>query len=294
MIVVSDNDIELFHHGTKGMHWGIRRYQNPDGSLTPEGRKRYMNNPRWRAKYLKIKKKQQDEAARIHESKESRRKRLLESSDANEIYKHRNDLTTAELKERIDRIKTEQDLARYMTHEPTKMEKAKAVADKLVSAGNEVYKFSQTPAGKAVVKSIKRNLGVGDTNTAVDYKRELKRMNFLSNDEVQALATRLNNERRARQTAQEIESMLDRRQNRNNNQQNQNQNNNNNQNQQNQNQNQNNNNNNQNQQNQNNNNNNHNPAIPQRTYDNVPTTDILSELSPSQLERLKRLVEDAM
>lgn len=32
---------ELYHHGIKGMHWGIRRYQNPDGSLTPEGKRRY-------------------------------------------------------------------------------------------------------------------------------------------------------------------------------------------------------------------------------------------------------------
>ena len=28
------------HHGILGMKWGIRRYQNPDGSLTDEGRKR--------------------------------------------------------------------------------------------------------------------------------------------------------------------------------------------------------------------------------------------------------------
>lgn len=31
----------LYHHGTKGMRWGIRRYQNKDGSLTPAGQKRY-------------------------------------------------------------------------------------------------------------------------------------------------------------------------------------------------------------------------------------------------------------
>jgi len=29
---------ELSHHGIKGMHWGVRRYQNADGSLTSAGK----------------------------------------------------------------------------------------------------------------------------------------------------------------------------------------------------------------------------------------------------------------
>ena len=33
----------LAHHGVKGMKWGVRRYQNNDGSLTPAGKKRYSN-----------------------------------------------------------------------------------------------------------------------------------------------------------------------------------------------------------------------------------------------------------
>ena len=32
---------ELYHHGIKGQKWGIRRYQNEDGTLTDAGRKRY-------------------------------------------------------------------------------------------------------------------------------------------------------------------------------------------------------------------------------------------------------------
>lgn len=34
-------DYVLVHHGIKGQKWGIRRYQNEDGSLTPEGKERY-------------------------------------------------------------------------------------------------------------------------------------------------------------------------------------------------------------------------------------------------------------
>lgn len=32
---------ELYHHGIKGQKWGIRRFQNPDGTYTEAGLKRY-------------------------------------------------------------------------------------------------------------------------------------------------------------------------------------------------------------------------------------------------------------
>lgn len=36
---------ELYHYGIKGQRWGVRRYQNEDGSYTSEGlRKRKINN----------------------------------------------------------------------------------------------------------------------------------------------------------------------------------------------------------------------------------------------------------
>lgn len=36
-------DNEFNHHGIKGMRWGVRRYQNEDGSLTSAGKKRYKS-----------------------------------------------------------------------------------------------------------------------------------------------------------------------------------------------------------------------------------------------------------
>lgn len=33
-------EYRLYHHGIKGQKWGVRRFRNPDGTLTPAGKKR--------------------------------------------------------------------------------------------------------------------------------------------------------------------------------------------------------------------------------------------------------------
>lgn len=35
---------ELYHHGILGQKWGVRRFQNEDGTLTAAGKRRYADN----------------------------------------------------------------------------------------------------------------------------------------------------------------------------------------------------------------------------------------------------------
>lgn len=48
-VIIRDSDY-LEHYGTKGQKWGIRKYQNEDGTLTPEGREHYGYNQGWEAR----------------------------------------------------------------------------------------------------------------------------------------------------------------------------------------------------------------------------------------------------
>lgn len=72
----------LQHYGILGMHWGVRRYQNKDGSLTPAGRKKQKRQMSSDAKEVsEIKKK------KISEMSNAELKKLNERQNLERNYK---------------------------------------------------------------------------------------------------------------------------------------------------------------------------------------------------------------
>ena len=64
----------LEHHGIKGQHWGERRWQNEDGSLTPAGRAHYGYGTRLQKKIDKDYVKRKDDASYEESAKETIKK----------------------------------------------------------------------------------------------------------------------------------------------------------------------------------------------------------------------------
>lgn len=110
---MSEND--MTHSGILGQKWGIRRYQNEDGSLTPEGRLHYgVGEERRKSKFQMARDKENYKVMknrmRLESKLEKHRSKLEEKSKETKTkgsVRNLSNLSDDELRKRVDRLRLE-------------------------------------------------------------------------------------------------------------------------------------------------------------------------------------------
>lgn len=150
------NSNELMHHGIHGMRWGVRRYQNKDGSLTAAGRKRInrLDSEYQRLTGMKLNKKTSSADVKKTESKPKSKSKSKSISE----------MTNEEIQEKINRITLEQNL--------------KSLTPKKISAGKRftetVMNDVITPAATDVGKQLARSMFADGVNKVFNLEGDNK------------------------------------------------------------------------------------------------------------------------
>jgi hypothetical protein len=192
---------ELAHWGVRGMKWGVRRYQNKDGSLTPRGKKRYEAELKKVREQEKVLKNRQATRAKI-ESLEARKKAAADTEAALDAAEGKNskrkpfgrkqspteipkksvkDMSDIELYEAINRARMEDT---YRQLRPDKVEKPK-VFGQLV---NDLVKPAAVNAGKQFLENALKQAGANILKkNEPSLSDTVKELNKMSSDDYDAL-----------------------------------------------------------------------------------------------------------
>lgn len=156
----------LMHYGTKGMKWGIRRYQNKDGSLTPAGRKRYAKLE------AEMKKLSGDKTAEQNKPKRAK------------------DMTDEELRNAVSRMRLEDEYNQmYGKLNPAKVKNGKKYVDSLVSSAvNGVAEGGKQLIRDALIKKGKEALGLNDSGVDKSMEKLKKQAEMMGYKQKIAIA----------------------------------------------------------------------------------------------------------
>ena len=154
------SNTELYHHGVKGQRWGIRRYQNKDGSLTSYGKRRYAKELAKLEAEKKRVRQQEQTAKKMKKLDDMRkdideRKKALNPDDTPESAKQQkapsvpkkrklSELSNEEIQAKIDRMNLEN---KYKELAQAQID---AVSKKEVSKGRKFTEEVLEKAGKNI------------------------------------------------------------------------------------------------------------------------------------------------
>lgn len=185
--IVDVDKTTLEHWGIKGMKWGIRRFQNPDGSLTAAGRKRYSDSAEG-GKSTSASNKSKSSGKTSSSSKSS------SSSEEKEdpvIRKKPSEMTDAELNAAINRLNLEKKYIDLLPKPPAPTPKQKSLVRRAFEkTRDDVVIPALTQSAKNALsawleKSFKDALGLNNKNDENSLKALKERVDRLNLEERQ-------------------------------------------------------------------------------------------------------------
>jgi hypothetical protein len=171
---------ELMHHGIIGMKWGVRRFQNKDGSLTYAGKKRalsmqeqyteFSKNKKYRDKdgnltYAGRKKalKMKEEYSQLTGGKQLRKLQEASKSGHGSINKKISEMSNTEIRDKITRLQLEGQLKSISASEKTTGQK---FVDSLKDSASSIIKTKGTQiVGDLIDKKMREMLGLSNNNS---------------------------------------------------------------------------------------------------------------------------------